>query len=369
MASALETASSTAVRPFTVSVDCHVIEPPDLWETRIDRKFRHRLPRVEDREGKKYMVVEGHKPQRVVDFKLEGQDLERSQRGSRDPQERWRDHERDGIDAEVMFPSRGLVAFVTPDPEFQMAQAVVWNDWAHETFGQHFDRMMPAPILPVVDVAAAVKEVQRLAKLGFRTFFMPAHVPQQPYNLPVYDPLWAAIEETGLPISFHVGTGRDPRLASGPGGAIFNYAVSALGGAQEPVARLCSSGVCDRFPNLKFGTIESGIGWVPWLLHALDEAHTKHHFWVFPKLQMKPSDYFKRQGFAAFQDDPVGLKFIDEYENNFMWSNDYPHHEGTWPYSQSVIERTMGHLTAEQKRKVLGLNAATVYKFPVPADR
>jgi predicted TIM-barrel fold metal-dependent hydrolase len=315
------------------------------------------------------MVVEGHKNQRVVDFKLEGQDLERSQRGSRDVAQRREDHLRDGIDAEVTFPSRGLLCFVGPDPEFQMAQARVYNDWAYESFGQYFDWMMPAPPVPPRDVKAAIAEVERVAKMGFRTVFLPAHVPEQPYNLDVYDPLWAKIQEIGIPISFHVGTGRDPRTASGAGGAIYNYAISALGGAQDTIARLLSSGVADRFPNLKFGTIESGIGWVPWLLHALDEAQTKHHFWTFPKLSMKCSEFYIRQRFSAFQDDPIGLAHIDRFENNFLWSNDYPHHEGTWPYSARVIEETMSHLTPEQRRKVLGGNAAKLYGFADSAAR
>jgi len=355
--------NSTEERPFTVSVDCHVLEPMDLWSTRIDKKFRDRLPHVEVVGGKKYMVVEGHKNQRVIDSNFQGLEIERSKAGSMDVEERRKDHLRDGIDAEVTFPSRGLTCFVTPDPEFQMAQARIYNDWAHETFSEQFDWMMPAPTIPPLDVNAAIAEVQRVASMGFRTFFLPAHVPQQPYNMPVYEPLWAAIEETGFPISFHVGTGRDPRTASGAGGAIFNYAISALGGAQDTIARLLSSGVAERFPKLRFGTIESGIGWVPWLLHALDEAQAKHHFWCSPKLELKCSEYYERQCFAAFQDDPIGLAFIDRFEDNFLWSNDYPHHEGTWPTSQAVIADTMKHLTDQQREKVLGGNAAKLYGF------
>ncbi|MGE0386335.1 MAG: amidohydrolase family protein [Gammaproteobacteria bacterium] len=355
--------ASAASRPFTVSVDCHVVEPLDLWSTRIDHRFRDRLPRVQTIDGKKFMVVEGHKNQRIVDFTLEGDALERSQRGSHDIAERLRDHRRDGIDAEVTFPTRGLVCFVTPDPEFQMAQARVYNDWLHETYAGQFDWMMPAPCIPPLDVKSAIAEVERCAARGFRTFFLPAHIPQQPYNLAIYDPLWDAIQATGWPISFHVGTGRDPRTASGAGGAVYNYAVSALGGAQDTIARLISSGVAERFPNLKFGTIESGIGWVPWLLHALDEAQSKHHFWASPTLPMKCSEYYLRQGFAAFQDDPIGLAFIDRFERNFLWSNDYPHHEGTWPRSQPVIEQTMAHLTPAQRANVLGGNAARLFGF------
>jgi predicted TIM-barrel fold metal-dependent hydrolase len=363
--------STTQARPFTVSVDCHVKEPPDLWEQRIDNRFRHRLPHIEQRDGKDYMVVEGHKTQRVIEFKLEGIDLERSMAGSREPAQRMADLARDGVDAEVTFPQRGLSVFASPDAEFQMAQAVVYNDWLYESFHTIFDRMMPAPMVPTRDVPAAIREVERVAKLGFRTLFFPAAVPGQPYNLAVYDPLWATVQDAGLPISFHIATGRDPRTASGAGGAIFNYAALKFGdeGAQACLAHLLGSGVCDRFPRLKFGTIEAMIGWIPWLLHALDEAQEKHHMWSFPKLSMKPSEFYQRHCFASFQDDPIGLTFVAGFEDQFMWSNDYPHHEGTWPYSAEVIAATMAHLTDTQRRKILGLNAARIFGFEVPADR
>jgi len=138
--------------------------------------------------------------------------------------------------------------------------------------------------------------------------------------------------------------------------------------AIEPIVQFCSSGVSERFPKLRFGTVEAGIGWVAWMLAAMDEGYTKHHFWVSPKLPMLPSDYFRRQGFATFQDDRIGLetrKWIGI--DNLLWGDDYPHHEGTWPRSQEVIDRTMADLTEEERRKVLGLNAAKLYGFEVPA--
>src|SRR5438270_669935 len=102
-------ATATGKKYFIVSADCHVSEPPDLWETRIDERFRHRLAKIEvDAQGQKWSVVEGHRPVRVRDLRLEGEDLERSKAGSRDPEERIRDHMRDGIDAEVIYPNRGL---------------------------------------------------------------------------------------------------------------------------------------------------------------------------------------------------------------------------------------------------------------------
>ena len=94
----------------------------------------------------------------------------------------------------------------------------------------------------------------------------------------------------------------------------------------EPVANLCSSGVLDRFEQLRFATIEAGIGWVPWALEAMDEAYRKHHMWVFPKLKMLPSEYFRQRGFASFQEDRSGLALAEQagLADNFMWANDYP---------------------------------------------
>ena len=122
------------------------------------------------------------------------------------------------------------------------------------------------------------------------------------------------------------------------------------------------------FPNLKFATVEAGIGWVPWLLDAMDEAYRKHHMWVRPKLDGLPSDYFRRQGFASFQEDKAGLALASEFGlvDNFLWANDFPHHEGTWPYSAQAIERQMGHLDDGERAKILGLNAARIFGFDIP---
>ena len=189
------------------------------------------------------------------------------------------------------------------------------------------------------------------------------------YNLPHFDPLWAAITDANLPITFHVSTGRDPRAARGNGGAVVNYVSHSLSPTIEPVANLCASGVLERFPTLRFATIEAGIGWVPWLLEAMDEAYKKHHFWVRPKLKHLPSDYYRMHGFSSFQEDKAGLDLAESHDlaDNFMWANDYPHHEGTWPHSAEAIERTMGQLSDGARAKVLGLNCARFLGLDVPA--
>jgi len=102
---------------------------------------------------------------------------------------------------------------------------------------------------------------------------------------------------------------------------------------------------------------------------AMDEAARKHHMWAFPKLKKLPSDYFREHGAASFQDDPIGIELAERHHlvDNFMWANDYPHHEGSWPHSAQSIERQMGELKEENRAKILGLNAARIFKFDVDA--
>lgn len=362
-------------RHFLLSADCHVVEPPDLWEKRVDADYRHRLPRQEvDEHGVKWQVIEGHRPTRIADIKLEGEDLERSRAGSRDPEERLRDHARDGIDAEVIYPTFGLMMWASPDPELHKQMSRVYNDWAVEVFGGHMDRMAPAGTIAPLDVEWSVKEIYRLKSLGFKHIMFPVQPGKNEkgrllgYNLPMFDPLYAAMEDVDLPISFHVGTGKDPRTSGGDGGAVINYVWNALTPAIEPVVQLCSSGALERHPRLRFATVEAGIGWIPWTMHTMDEAYHKHHMWAFPKLSMLPSEYWKRQGFATFQDDPVGMELLDWMgPDKLLWGNDYPHHEGTWPHSDEAIERTMGHLPDSARRAILGETAAQVYGFEIPA--
>jgi predicted TIM-barrel fold metal-dependent hydrolase len=362
---------------FMVSADCHVNEPPNLWVDRIDAQYRHRLPRIEvDANGVKWSVVEGYAPVKIRDLKLQGEDQERAAAGYRDPELRLKDHERDGIDAEVIFPNRGLQMWATPDPVFSQAMCRVYNDWAWEVFGPYYDRLSPLACVATGDIDGAIAEIERVAAIGFRGLSLPCKPTWGPgsskdinYNHPDFDRLWAAIQDAGLPMTFHVSTGKDPRGTKGFGGAVVNYVIHSLAPTAEPVVNLCSSGVLERFPGLRFATIEAGIGWIPWMLRAMDEAYEKHHMWAFPKLEMWPSEYYRKHGMASFQEDPPGIDLAREYGliDNFMWANDYPHHEGSWPHSAAAIERTMGHLTDDERACILGLNAAKLFGFEVPA--
>jgi predicted TIM-barrel fold metal-dependent hydrolase len=375
---------------FVVSADSHVNEPHDLWLKRIDEKFRGRVPHVEvDEKGRKWFVIEGFRRSMIREaprdeqvsvetFKEQSEaagkrmELDRTkgamfqQRGN-PSLERYADMDYDGIDAEILFPNKGLASWSSPDPALHVAMCRVFNDWASEVFGGS-GRSFPVACVAPADIDACVAEIERVAKLGFHAVTMPPLVRDSGYNLPEYDRVWAALQETGMPVCFHAGTGKDPRTATGNGGAIINYVVHAMNTVLEPVVQLCSSGVFDRFPGLNFATIEAGVGWVPYALWAMDHGYEKHAFWVSPKLKEKPSEYFRRHGHASFQDDPIGIegrKWVGI--DSILWGNDYPHIEGTWPYSEEVTRRIAKELSREEKAKVLGLNAARLFKIPTPA--
>jgi predicted TIM-barrel fold metal-dependent hydrolase len=368
--------AGAANKYFMLSSDTHAIEPFPLWLERIDPKYRDRLPRQEERDGKKWLIQEGAKPFPITDTRLEGEDAYR-QKPPVDLTQRLRDMDLDGVDHEILFPNRGSVMYATHDAEFAMAQMRVYNDWVMETHSPRPDRFTPVAVIFTGNLQAAVEEISRAVKLGFKAINIPPKPVFGPherdhlnYNAPEFDPMWALIQDSGLAVTMHVGSGMDPRIAKGPGGAIVNYAVHALTPAAEPVANLCASGVFDRFPKLRVVTVEAGIGWVPWFLAAMDEAYRKHHFWVKPKLRHGlPSDYYRAHCASTFAEDLIGLKLGREFDllGNFFWATDYPHNEGSFPHSAEAIERQMGGLTESERGNVLGLNAAKFFKVEVPS--
>ncbi|MSP42979.1 MAG: amidohydrolase [Alphaproteobacteria bacterium] len=363
---------------FILSADGHVQEPGNMFAERVPEKFQKRLPRVEvDDKGGRWSVQEGFRKAKLRESTFEGEEKLRNLSG-KTPEERLADLKMDGVDGEVLFPNKGLMMWATRDADFCREMCFAWNEWAWEMFGPYNDRLKPLAGICTATLEHAMAEITRVAKLGFSGLCLPCkpvfgpHDHNDPnYNLPMFDPMWALIEEVNLPITFHVSTGRDPRASKGNGGAVINYVSHSLAPTIEPMANLCSSGVLERFPRIKFATIEAGIGWVAWALEAMDEAYKKHHMWARPKLQGLPSDYYRANGYSSFQEDAPGLALAEQFNlvDNFMWANDYPHHEGTWPHSAEAIERQFGHLKHESRMKILGLNAARLFKFEVPDSK
>ena len=387
---------------YMVSVDAHAIEPNDYLATRIDKKYLDRIPRIEiDEDGAQWTISDGMKPVLIkpgrhaekhlqplesfedVDMfqpysrRWEEADLERNQAGLSIAQ-RIKEAEADGVDAEIIFPNKGLLAFGTPDPVFQGAMFRAWNRWARETFAEQWDRCMPMAMIATGDLEGAMAEITWAAEQGFKGLTMPNKPIFGPlkdgelqYNDKSFEPLWSLVEEVDLPITFHVSTGRDPRAVGGHGGALINYVSHSMSTVMEPLVQLISSGVFENHPKLKAGSVEGGIGWVPWMLEALDYAHKAHHMWVRPVLPEMPSFYYRRNCFSAFMNDRAALVLAEELDlvDNFMWSNDYPHHEGSWPHSAESIERQMDTLSETSREKILGLNAARVFKLAGPGEQ
>ncbi len=361
---------------FMVSADGHVQEPRDFLVARLPKKYHDRVPTIAvDAKGDQFQKTEGFRPAKLNWVEpLEGHEQLRNRAG-RVPQDRLAELALDGCDAEVLFPNKGLTVWATPDAEFSQAMCRAYNEWVWEDYASFNEQLAPMAAIAPAAMDAAIAEVERCAALGFKGLalpckpvFGPPNADELNYNLKELDRFWSCVEEIGLPVTFHVGTGRDPRAARGRGGALINYTVHGLSPGIEPLVNLCASGVAQEHPRLRFGVIEGGIGWIPWTLQAMDEAYLKHHMWVRPKLDMMPSDYFRRQGFASFQDDKVGLDLAREHNlvPNFLWANDFPHHEGSWPYSAQAIERTMGQLDDAERAQILGLNAARIFALPVP---
>ncbi len=348
-----------------VSTDAHVNIPIEELKDRVDEDFWRNIPQLrmqmdpdseEARQSRRRFRTHGE---------LTEDDIERNRAGGWDPELRIKDQERDGVIAEIMF---GPLGFDDPNPEVDRVVHRAFNDWAGEVFAPYSDRLSVSAGLPVADPKLAADEVQRLAKQGFRHVFMPCIPPNESYNRKSYDPVWAALSDTGLVANFHIGTGHYQAIEKGPGGPMINFLLGAQIDAVNVAAYLCAGGVCHRFPKLKWATIEGDAGWVPWALGALDHSYEKHHFWLRENdvMDMKPSEYFRRQGHVNIMDDRPAILLREEIGvENLMFGTDYPHHEGTFPHTQEVIERTFEGVPENEVRMIVGENAARLYGLSV----
>ena len=371
---------------MVISADSHANEPVELYE-RLPEEYRALAPREIIKDGHRYLRIEGSgdmpldapNPLSEEDMRRFFRDAEKDQEliasnpndlaGGVDIPVRLSDLEDDGVSGEVIYPQGIFKSFASPDASYQRALTSLYNDWYHEIFGGHPDKFVASALLPMIDIQSAVEEARRVSRLGGRSFSVPISMPMLPYNFPDYDPFWDVAEETGVPVSFHVftvgptGQDRTGRIGGGPGQDLASEIVD-MAHAMNPLTLLVASGALERHPGLKFVLVEGGVGWLAWVLQTMDEMQIKRHMWAEPKLNMKPSEYFHRQGYATFGDDQVGLmtRHVIGVEN-LMWGSDYPHDEGTFPHSREVIERTFEGIPEHEKLKIVGENAAKLYGF------
>jgi predicted TIM-barrel fold metal-dependent hydrolase len=366
-----------------ISADSHVNEPGQLWVERIDRAFRERAPRVvENPPGHRpgaYMVLEGIPPIHLAQGMGAGKTPEELPQffrdstykdvrpGGWDPAERLKDMDIDGVAAEVIYTTLGFRQFWLTDAALQRACFRVYNDWLAEYCAYAPQRLAGLAMISLYDIAAAVQELQRCARQGLRGALIWASPPDDvPYSSPRYDPFWAEAQDLNLPISLHSITGHGPESRLLVKEPIDRYVRSTVLSheVQRSLTVLIFSGVLERFPHLKLVSAENEVGWLTFFLQKLDQAQDEYRYLYPTSLKLKPSEYFHRQVFATFIDDPVGVatrQFIGV--DNIMWSSDYPHTVSTWPHSQDVVARDLQGVPEAETRKIVWENAARLYGF------
>ena len=367
-----------------VSADSHMMEPADLWETRLDRKFRDSAPRVvknESRPGYSF-VAPGIRPFPVAGgfgIGKSGEDLkehlkkgyEAARPSGWDPAERIKDQEIDGIQAEVLYTTLGMPLFGLDDSDLQRACFSVYNDWVAEFRSHDPKRFYPIALVSLEDISAGVRELERAAKNGLRGAMIWGVPPEdKPYQSDIYDPFWAAAQELEMPLSLHVVTQRNQK---GKGRGVGNIGgMGFLLGTMGPVYQVQRSlssfifgKVFERFPRLRIVSAENDSGWIAHFMYRLDHMYDKFGTMSDQtRLEVKPSAYVRRNVWATFQDDMIG-PMIHKYfgEDNFMWASDFPHTDSTWPNSLKVIEQDFEGVPEDVKRKIVFDNAVKLYNM------
>jgi uncharacterized protein len=357
-----------------MSADSHMTEPGDLWLQRLDQRYRSDAPRVvknEKSSGPAYLFVgpgihpmsvaagfaAGKSGQELRDHMNHGYEAARP--SGWDPVERLKDQDLDGVVAEVLYSTLGIVLFNLKDPDLQRACLRVYNDWLAE-FCAHAPKRLIGVGLYSLGSLPDVSEIERCAKLGLKGILILASDQNQlPYSDPSFDPLWRAASDANLPISLHKplvsGMPMTPAMPT-----MADMQIHVIHIVEQCITRLVYGGVFERFPRLKIVSAENDVGWIPNWINRLDHVNSKIP--SSKRLPLNPSEYVKRSVWATFQDDPLGpatWKFFGT--DNYMWASDFPHADSTFPHSLKVIEQNFDGVPQAITRKIVLDNAAKLY--------
>ncbi len=379
------------IRVPVISVDDHLIEPPDLFEGRMPQAMAERAPRiVEDPDGTQNWLYEGRRYPNIGlnavagrsrdSWSMDPSRFDEMRPGCYDIDARVADMDVNGIWGSLCFPSLvagfcGSVFSRSEDPELGLACLRAWNDWHAEVWaGTHPKRIIPLQLPWLADIGLAAEEVGRNAARGFKAVSFPEFPAQ--LGLPSifsgeWDPFFAACEETETVVCLHTGASAWAPLPSpGPPFELLPtlFPVNALIAAAEWLW----SGVPLRFPRLAVSMSEGGIGWVPMLLdrvdYVLDHSASGTESTAWPS-DMRPSEVLKQSFYFCTIDDPSVIELRDRIGvDHIMLESDYPHADSTWPDTQAVIEKTLGHLPEEELRMIAADNAATLFRHPLPPN-
>ena len=372
-----------------ISADSHIVEPPDMYSSRIDPKFRDRAPKMERRKtesGRQYdaWMINGMQVGTLGAVMQAGQRFEDPsqivflgvwedvRKGGYDARSMIVENEEDGVWGSCLQPSQGLFWYRLPDSGLLTEICRVYNDWITDFCKPYPERLKGIAMLNVDDVEEGCRELERAKKLGLVGAFIPVSpLPDKPYRDPAYDRLWATAQDNEMPLLLHIATNR-----AGVPGCEFTINVGELTGAgrsttdhwvRYSLSAMVFAGVFDSFPRLKVGSVEHETAWIPHWLKQMDFTYRERP--VFTKgwksqSGMLPSDYWRRNMFVEFMEDDLGVELRQHIGvDNMLWGSDFPHAESTWPKSQDFLGRIFAGVPEEDRRKITSDNAAKLFGF------
>ena len=379
-----------------VDSDTHLSEPHDLWTARAPKQYKERVPQVKEIDGKPNWIINGNTPMgfatpasviRKDGLKIRGWEfmkykIDEVHPGSSNIKERVKYMDESGIWAQIVYPNFlgfGGQRSKQLDEDIRLATFQIYNDAMAEIQQESGNRMFPMAMMPWWSIEACAAEAIRIHKMGMRGINMNNH-PHSQEGVPDlghrdWDRLWEVCCDLNLPISFHIGASDestswftsmpwptqtpDQKLALGSSMLFVNNA--------GVLANIIFSGVLERFPKLKLASVESGVGWIPFLLEALDYQLDEEVPGASEILSMKPSEYFRRQIYACFWFERKGLPAALEAlgPDNLMFESDFPHPTCLYPEPIGYVSDTISKLAPDVRRKVMSENAAKLYSIPV----
>ncbi len=343
-----------------ISADDHNLEMDHLWEERLPAKFKDRAPKFfrNKETGMIEMWIGGK------DFAPPGiGSIGHACPGFWDQKERLKAMDSEHIQGSILYHGQlqALNGIIGSDPELYFACCEVYNEWLSEYLKPNEKRLKGVAMLPsFLKPDTAKDQMKKIKALGFKAVMMPSYPRGIRYNSKDLDPVFTAVEESGIPLSFHV-TAFQEFGGTGSLGANVTRNMSPF---RPLLAQLTFSGVLERHPNLTVVFAEGGISWVADTLVSMDMVFRSYYTILRPQLKHLPSHYWKNQCLATFMDDPIGIELMDRIgADNTMWSLDYPHPESVYGFAGQVAKSIYDKVGHDKAKKILGGNAIRLYGF------
>jgi len=357
-----------------ISADSHICEPADCYTRFIDARFKADAPYViRDPQRGDMFVVRDRPPLAMAFISNAGRDprdhgvrfltYPEFHQGGWIPAARLEDQDRDGVAAEMLYPSLGMSISHHPDRDYRHACLWAYNRWLQEFCAYAPDRLHGIGAVALRSVSEGIEEFRRLKEMGMKGVMMPVNPELEgDYHDPMWDPLWGAAVELGLPISFHALTGRNDYAARGPELNWWNFAMRSV---QDLIGTFIFGGVFQRHPQLKFIAAECDAGWIPHFMYRMDHVFERHRYSKKAvSLERPPSEYFRDNVYVSFQDDWSVFKVVDLVNHErLLWANDYPHGDATWPNSQKLLAEQAAGLAPAVRERILRANVQEVYRL------